>query len=436
MRQLYPGAFLYMEMRLGKTLPTIRHCLKSEDYLPVLVLAPKPIHESWKEELILEGVLIDRIHQFNSRKSNGKGKAFAADVDWVIASYQSAKGYGLIKAREWGTIIYDESYCLSKPKSGISGYVRDNFDSKTFHVSLSGNPAAETPIDYWNQFLCTIGSFGKFTTPWDLYEAFTIRDDWGKYKLKSPALEKSIVNRVRRFAFCLTRKEAGVGGKKEYLTRYCDIAGVLKSKYDAIILDEKKTYFNWKQRCTFEYTPAIKALHLAMICSGIDPESGKLVGRNKINALLELIRTEFMGLQVVVFARYLEELRIIQGALPNSFLICGETPKEKQAEYRKDFMAGKYQFAVLGEDTCKMGLNFSCAPVAVYMSNSFAGDVRAQSEDRIISAMNTDGRVIVDMVSRNGVDEYISRLVQDKTKRSKEDLAADALTLARGIYGR
>jgi len=418
------NGFLYMEMRLGKTLPTIRHI---RNKLPAIILCPAPAHGSWAEELVLEGVDASDVAIWGPTK---KARKAAFEAKYLIATYQSAKIHDLLRLRPWKVRVYDESYILAKPSSGVSSYVREAWAEGVQHIALSGNPAAETKMDYVNQFLCVRGRFGIYRTPWDFYLEHTIRDNFGAFQYKVAGFERKIVEYVKRKAFVLTRKDAGVGGLKLPVWRYCDLPASQKKRYLELLQGDATKYVSRETGKEKEYNPLVKCLHLAQMCSGINPETGKLEGFEKIRAAKELLNSELAGKQVILFSRFKSEIRAMAGALKCPY-IDGDTPRPEQATIRQAFQAGAHKYAVLSVDTCKMGLNFSAAKAAIYLSNSLAGDVRAQSEDRVIHLTDTEDRIIVDLCCRNGVDEYISRLVKDKTISSKSDLAQRAIAQAR-----
>ena len=55
----------------------------------------------------------------------------------------------------------------------------------------------------------------------------------------------------------------------------------------------------------------------------------------------------------------------------------------------------------------KMGLPWHASSTAIYYSNHFSGEIRQQTEDRIIHPMKKEPVLIIDLLTKDSIDEDI-----------------------------
>jgi hypothetical protein len=62
----------------------------------------------------------------------------------------------------------------------------------------------------------------------------------------------------------------------------------------------------------------------------------------------------------------------------------------------------------------KFGLDWSVASTAIYYSNPYDMEDRAQSEDRIVSATKTEPVLYIDLITKDTIDEEVTEVLRDK----------------------
>ena len=67
----------------------------------------------------------------------------------------------------------------------------------------------------------------------------------------------------------------------------------------------------------------------------------------------------------------------------------------------------------------KFGLNLSSSSTAIYFSNGFSHEDRAQSEDRIEHTEKNEPLLFIDLVTRGSSDQRILNLLNQKVKQSR-----------------
>ena len=126
---------------------------------------------------------------------------------------------------------------------------------------------------------------------------------------------------------------------------------------------------------------------------------------------------------LVVWFAFNQELFAVRDDLKASGITChtitGTTKLADREHRRRRFQAGKVRVILLQEKIGQMGMDLSAADTAVYYSNVYDYEVRAQSEDRIVHPAKTDPLLVIDLVTRGTVDEDVVDTLQDKSINSK-----------------
>ncbi len=164
---------------------------------------------------------------------------------------------------------------------------------------------------------------------------------------------------------------------------------------------------------------------VARLCGGRF-EDKSLQHNAKITELLNLVNGELREEPLVVWARYTDELEAIRAALRSSKrstgLIYAQTsqgvsvPTLKNEQTVRDFQQGKTQILVIQPKALKMGVDLSRSSTAIYYSNYWDAEIRAQTEDRIVHPQKQEPVLIIDLVAADTPDEAIVSAVAKKRR--------------------
>lgn len=417
------GGTLWMEMRLGKSWVAVEF-IKQEGFSRVLILCPSKPIASWIDELRLNDLPL-RVFVGTRKKKLAMLTETAQKEGIWVATYESARTYGLLKPGLWDCMVLDETYRLAKPGSRKSRSLWE-WHGPEFRIGLSGNPGAETPLDLVAQYIAVDGNLGPYTTPFDYYLNHTEVSRFGGYTLKKGE-DQQFSHWMKENSFCMTRAEAGVGGGKEYGKIYCELPASLRTLYNSIVDDT--TFQNRYERNgeKIRLDPLTRMNWLWQITSGIEPRSGaKLVSTHKQEAVVEWMKERGLK-KAVILAHFVDECKAMAEILNHNGIVAeamdGHTTMKNQLAIQAKFNQGLVDTVVLEVDAFAMGLNFSASDTIIYISNSMSGDIRCQSEDRIIHLAKEYDVWIYDVVCRGGVDGYIAEMVRNKTIQSRELMA-------------
>lgn len=424
------GGALFMEMRLGKTLSMIRFLGRPENrHRKIAVLAPLVVCKSWANELEREG------ENFVSLAGLSKSKKMKLAEDfrngkhrWLIVSYESAKNIGIglhSTLRKDDVVIADESIILANASNQISKYLTsEKLFPQPFKYALCGEPAPEGKMQYVNQMMFCVGHFMGFKSVWSYrsrnWEQLGY-EWWPKY-----GHDEKMMNFVHDRAFFLTRKQAGIGSKKIYEQISIPMTSEQKKAYNSMLHD-----FEVDGVSTNFIT--VQLIHLCRIAGGQIPqgkpeeldEEDEVVQEvgwyttKKFEEIIKLLKGDLRGQKAILWFRFRNELQKMKDMMKSAGLtkmveVHGGISTQDREVARLEFMEGDALFSLMTISTSKRGSDWSAASAAIYFSNEYSGDARAQSEDRGIHPMKTEPFLIIDAVTEGSVDEDVITKLTDK----------------------
>lgn len=422
------GSLLFMEMRTGKTLTTIRGIKKLQKdkiyrCFPVLIVCPKSVAETWKNELHEDGVPDEQVQIVTG--SIMKRTTQLRHPKWFnIVNYEMLETYDVLK-RPWRFIVYDESIRLGNLSAKVTKYAVKKRIEGIRYLGLSGSPASESPIQLVSQYLAIKGDFMGYT----VYGEY-LNDHWKyverawKWRPKKKSHLQEIQDYTQQTAYCVTMKDLNLGSEKLYTVR--DIEAN-KAQEDLFFRVRELTHYTSRDGEKMEYNALTRTTHEQLVASGIDPYTGMLINDAKIQDVLDyyrvydepiLILSRFTSLiqhALKIFKKAKVKVDFIDGSVP----VKSNTEKTRE-DKRVEFMEGRLDVVIGQVTTVKMGLDFSRATTIFYLSNSFSQDDRAQSEMRATHVDKKDPVQIVDSCTVGSMDHTVVELLKDKMEVSTE----------------
>lgn len=417
---------LFCEMRLGKTVVAIRWAQKH--LVPtlggVLVVAPLTVLAGWENELHEEGE--DDIVWLNRLSDAQRFQTSVNEAHrWYLMNYESLWRWKQAAHVPWSVVICDESTRIRNAQAKITKFVNQKLSDVPHRAILSGLPNPESPMDYFEQMRFEEGDrwmgFGNF---WTFREALfmQIGYDWIPRRGtngKSGTIAK-IKEAVHRDAFVLTRKQAGIGSIKVYEKRVIAANAIQKRAFKEI---RKKFSFTGVQTIETKSAGA-QFIWEHRVAGGFSPdrENPQWIADGKLQEIRALLNGELKGEQVVIWFFFNEELAAVYRALQadgfTAVAILGDTPVkpvDKRELRRRQFQSGKAQICCMQSKVGRYGLDLSASDTAIYYSNTWEYEARAQSEDRIVHPKKTDPLLYVDLVTEDSTDEDAVDTLRDKS---------------------
>ena len=438
---------LFMEMRLGKTLTVIRWVQSKPEVERVLIVAPVTVLAAWEKELRAEGERFTRVEGSHAWKRRMLSTPVGeSGRRWFLVGYEAVRALPTIagvevrtlqnhdpkvkkKRRvvkpcsggwEFDVVVLDESTKIKNPSALITRVCLVGFRGALHRIILSGLPNPESVMNYWAQFAFLRGRFMGYKSFWHWRSRFFEADPDGWEWEPLPKTEEAIRTQAAAASFVLSRKDAGLGERRIYQEHEVEMTPLQRRTYREVLGS-----FAWDGG---ETTLAIVQLTwLHRIAGGFTPDGKGVLGVGKFNALQSLLEDELEGQNVVVWFRFNAEIAHAYAVLRARGIPCrmltGVTIPDQRADAVREFGNGT-RVLLLQEAIGQFGLDLSAASTAIYFSNAFSPEQRAQSEDRILHPQKKEPLLFIDLLSRGSMDREVLGLLQEKVSDAKMFLRA------------
>ncbi len=472
---------LFWDMRLGKSIVTIRTIdawrkqapilhkkrpeLKESWPIPyrILILCPKTVIVSWRNELELEKKNFFILSSSNKDlHSNLLNCASPSNPIYCVANYEVAKynadstkdkthndGYTPINQQKWDVVILDESTKIKNPKTATTIAIIDSRYSSLiqapYKICLTGTPAPETTVDYFNQFKFLFGSFGGYNNYWKFRKECFDRDtiDQNCF-IPKPGFNRKLASYLSSKANILSRKAAGLNIPSTFEIRTVELSKPARAIYDDFAtnwfvnflkhLTEDEIDFDTSspaQLATRYATVAQNYLH--QLACGY-PKSTPNVGfHHKRDEVISLLKDELKGEKVVIWCRYQRDINELYKSIKelrgrNPFKITGATTTEDLYYKLRDFnddpsSTGSHllNVAICQIKKACMGIALYGADTQIFFSRSWSGLENQQATDRLIHPSKSNSKkhsiLTLDIITEDTIDQD----VYDAIVRKKAD---------------
>lgn len=404
-----------MQMRLGKTLVCIRYAQKKK-FKKVLVVAPVEGLWAWQRELGLEGETGTLL--VGSRQERTK-KLWSSDKCWNLINYEGLLSIQMeLMKCHWDLIVLDESRRIANPKAKTSKAILHLPRKGESRIVLSGEPAPEGPLEYFNQFAFLNNCFLGSSNYWQFRQSFfreLAPHEWVPYPNRLEKLKTGI----QEAAFFLNRKQAGIPDRKIYETRTLRFPQEIRKTYRGI-LDDFVARFGSRVDESTKWVP-VQYMWLHQLSSGFLGE--KLLWPGKVNELLELLNGELRNEQVVVWFKFNAPLFTVSKALKgkkitHGLIVGNENRLDREVSINR-FRKGELRVLLCQVKCGKTAIDLSNSSTAVYFSNSYSLEERLQSEDRILNPKKREPLLYLDLVTEQSVEEDLLEVLRSKSGESK-----------------
>lgn len=407
---------VWMQMRLGKTFCVLRGLRGTNGRK--LIVCPKSVIGTWQDEFEMEG--ITNYCWFTSKEVKTLLRPYDDRFilpEWVVMNYEAVCKLSIKELNGFNCVVIDESVRLKDPQTKTTQFFIQNFRNVKKRICLSGEPAPNSPLEYFSQFQFLRGEWMGCDNWWRFRQRYFGSDAQGWTWWPRATTKELIRKQLKKDAFVLTRKQAGVALKKVYQVREVEMPANVRKEYTRM---EKEFVANLPDGTELETKYVLPQLSYLQQMAGGHLKKQHL-SDFKIDELVYLLKTELKNEQVLVWSWFTWELERINERLKREGVSCsaimGSTSISDRQGRQKDFQNGKLRVLCMQVATGKYGLNLSAASTAIYFSNSLKPDDRNQSEYRIEhNEKQGETLLYIDIVTKGTVD--VSVLNALKTKKS------------------
>lgn len=407
-----PRLPLFWEMRLGKSFTALTWV---RNYNPkpqrVLIVCPKSVIISWEAELKKD----NQNYLVFTNQNRELQELTATFPLWAITNYENVTAdESIIKNLVWDAVLCDESHRLKNPTTKIASVFTDEasfplasddypYRSPMVHqlrAILTGTPAEESYLDYFNQFKFLYGKMG----PFDNFFAYRKRlfrtspETPGKY-LPTPEGIRAIANYLDKYASRLSRKQVGIDLPNVVEDRYVELSPDARKIYDEF---ERNWYSDFMMKMIKEYNPSGEGPSISQLatqfafvaqnilyqfaCGYPKHEAAKYYpGDHKLKEVHSILENELKKEKVVIWCRHLAEIDKLEQTIPNSIAISGsvslEGRKQKLEQWRN---STDHNVLICQIRSMGTGMDLSVSDTQIFFSKEWSVTANNQASERLI----------------------------------------------------
>jgi SNF2 family DNA or RNA helicase len=425
--KLNQSAFL-MEQGTGKTFPAIavaHYRFVEGQVKKLLIVTPLSVTEVWEDEF---KKFAGFKYRFSILDKKGRKKNLLLqdppDYLWVaIINYESSWRC-LKEIMRWkpDMVICDESQKIKKGTAKQSRGLHRLGDKVKYKLILTGTPITQNPLDLFSQY--------KFLNPEIFGRRFLpFRDRYARmggyfgYEIIGYRNLKELSRKANKIAYRITQDEA------------LDLPPVINQEL-RFELSGRALYYYQKmkkdliielRRERVVTAPIIltKILRLQQITGGYLPLGEKKyikVNNTKFNQLKELLEALPSKKKVVIFARFLMEMkeigRICREMKREVLFLSGKT--ENRGKVIKRFQKGREINTLIAQiQTGGLGISLNKAEVVVFYSTTFSYADYDQAKARAHRIGQTKTVTYIHLITKGTVDEKILTTLKEKWSIAK-----------------
>ena len=424
MRDAGFGICLADDMGLGKTVQVLSFLEKlREDGKAgrVLLVVPATLLGNWQNEIMKFTPSLD-YHVFH-----GSGRALASSFLTITTYGVVAKDEALIDT-EWDAVVLDEAQYIKN--AGTKAARRLGQMRRKTGIALTGTPVENNLMNLWSimefvnpGFLGTKTGFARYAKGVGIDQLSRLRNAVAPFILRRLKSDRSIIN--------------DLPGKVETeLTVTLSKPQIVL--YRKVVRDTERAVMDAEDDFATKGLVLSSIMKLKQICNHPDQYLGqegyKISESGKFEMLRELCSTIHENREkVLVFTQFKEIIPALDNLLAGVFCmrgltIDGSVSAKRRTGIVREFQEGRAPYMVLSLKAAGTGLNLTAARNVIHFDRWWNPAVENQATDRAYRIGQKEKVMVYKFVSRDTVEEEISRIMQSKQELADtlfSDLSSD-----------
>lgn len=403
---------LFWEMRVGKTLPTIRRLLVQVpigNQLRVLIAAPNSALRGWEEELEKEDES-DRIRL--QGRPEQRLELLKQGHKWNLINKEGFSALPEIgyKPYVWDAVVLDESHFIKNPKAKVTKFFLTHFDDTrcAHRWVLSGTPFVQTKLDLFCQMAFLDGGAFGFRNFWSFRALGCSR--FGYQWFMKPRVSERFEETLRDRCSVVRRKDVGVEPNTAHQVRELTLPDSVRKLYDKAEADfELAGETTIWAVCLYQW--------LRQLSNGMMKD--KLLWDGKIKELVYLLENELGNERCVVWFVYNEDIRYCKEKMSELkrqiFDVTGEISDQRKRDMAIDLWSNSRNgILLLQVKLAQSGVDLSRSDTAIYFSLPTSVTEYKQSRDRIVSPLKQTSLSYIYLVTKDTVDDDVYNALRIK----------------------
>lgn len=421
-----PAVALLLEMGCGKSLTSIAIAgarFRRGEVRRLLVIAPTSVVPVWPRELEAHADFPHDVRPLEGATAKRK-KILAewepADETLQVAVINYEAVWRMDRAiYNWkpDMIILDESQRIKNPRAKQSREIHKLGTTVPYRMILTGTPVSNSPVDFFSQYkFLDPGIFGN-----NFYAFRNRYAVMGGFEQKEIIAYKNLgelTEKAHEIACRVTKEDALDLPETTDQTLYCELERDAARTYKEVA---EESIAELEEGTITANNVLTRLLRLSQIAGGyVQDEGGAChqVSKAKLK-LLEETLDDLMaaGKKVVLFARYIPEIRAIEQMLKKKKIghvtITGDT--RDRGEVVRHFQEEPDCRVFLGQlQTVREGLTLTAADTAIFYSLDYSYANYSQAKARIHRIGQKNRCTYIHLIAKGTVDEHVVTALGDK----------------------
>lgn len=326
---------------------------------------------------------------------------------------------------KWDMVIFDEAHELKNPTTQRTKGCVKIARATERNYFLSGSIMLNYPNELW--VFLNQANPEEYPSYEDFKKEFCIikMTPWGPQVVK--AKPNKLPELRERLAPYMIRREKRDVLKDLPPKSYRTIPVLMYPEQQRIYDTLKKELFVLLDSGVKITAPNALALLMKLRQVSLDPQ---LLGANvespKTKMVLELCEDiTKLGKQVVVFSWFASYLKKLHQLLPQAELITGEVKSlQQRREARLRIQNGQSQIMLMSIETA-IGLDLTSPDICIFTDRCWVPKINEQAEDRLHRQGQKGNVLVIDLVCRDSIDEYMLEVHQRKNYAFNETIAIE-----------
>ncbi len=417
---------LYMDMGTGKTRTALDIAVKKiKDGRAdcILWLCPVSVKQAITEEIQKHIPSASYEILQPAHINNQDANIYIAGIESLSSSVRLNKTLLRLTETKRCFTVCDESSLIKNHQANRTLAVWRIGERSSYRFILSGTPLSNNEQDLYSQWYF----LDKRILGYNSYYSFAANhlefDPSIHGRIIRAHDTKHLVSKISPFVYQVRKEDCLDLPPKTYSTRYCDMEDKQEVLYNTTkerMLDSLE--YKLKNYAIFD-SHAILSLLTALqkVSSGLNRKGQPLFvnpsDNPKIKLLLETIDELPNDAKAIIWCKYTKEIEWVYEVLTKrghkvSLLHGGINLKQRNHEIDK--FKQDARFLVANKRCGAFGLNLQHCHYAIYLSNDFSWETRAQSEERIYRAGQVNNVHIIDLIMCSSVESMIMRALWSK----------------------
>lgn len=383
LRRVFGCGALFWEMRLGKTITTIRFLSQRRDAKRILVVGPYSALSGWGDDLQKENQKIHFTYKVEPRLRHSAFLLYGTAPGWFLINKECFL-YCDVLSFHWDAVVEDETW-LANPKAKVTNYFLNHTTAK-YRILLTGTPAPENELQYYTQLEWVDPTILNFKSFWD-FRIRCFRPEGNEWKITLKGrqiLAKALAARCS----VLTRKDVNLNKEKIYEKRMVQLLKATWKKYieaESALFEDRILKWSGQRRDITR-----------RLCSGKEKEV----------ELLSLLSGELHNEKVIIWADYVEEVERVAALLDCNYVHGGVSVEDRE-NIRAYFLSSQGKYLVAQPQCWKWGTNLTGVDIVIFFSLPQSLMTWQQVQERTVDLQSKDSLLIITLLAEDTVDEDI-----------------------------